>query len=763
MNYLLSQVIQIVNSDGNPEVNGKIYVYDHDLGTLADTYSDFEGHLNTNPVILDSLGHCVMIADETKYYDVIIKDRNDNLMFSLQKVSCVGGSGGVAPTPVDFDIIGGIDLAVKKERLLDDTLRFTVGVNTSSTIEGDLTLYPFAEGYNNTIEATATVYETTTTPSQGAHAEGSNNTVGGYASHVEGSSNTVKGICNHAEGSYNTAVGIQVHAEGVQNNVYGTGSHVEGNNNNVGTESNPVNYSHAEGVGNTITNNFAHAEGAGNTVSGMGAHAEGESNTASGKNSHASGYNVRVSGEESFGAGNNIDVSGNKSVAFGSSQNVKGHICSAFGGGNQVQGENNNAFGGGCSIGENSMYGNAFGASQRVAANSRYVTLFGANNDGAGSYVTVGGHSNNIDGNEISVAGDHNIVKNTEYANIDGHDNKIKESIETTEKSKLIHVFGKDNKVRVLNANDSEHDTITIEGNGNDVKGSATNVKLIGSFNTVETTNPSELTSDQIYAIGNNNIFTDCTNCYGIGLHNTFSDAWNAYAIGTNITAKSNNRIFGSGLISETAGQRFIFGKYNSPQTDTFFEFGSGSGPSTAARKNVIEIKNNDDIYYRYNDEMVQLKPGSAFHTLSGYSESQVHTVTSAELSAKYFEVEVPRPFTDTQIAAFKDNVIFMIDFSINIVSSTTSGGIIFSLTQSNHYPSGGTNARIIGAHNAIFVNSNMTNVAVHQAWTFGLPSLMPDKFVMDFNLPASGTPNDFKSGDMVVITAYVQAFGEKA
>lgn len=90
MNYLISQFLQLLDNDGNPLTGGKIFVYKRGLPELADVYLDFEGHLNTNPVILDSTGHATVIVDEGRFYDVIVQNRDGEQMWSMNNVTCIG-------------------------------------------------------------------------------------------------------------------------------------------------------------------------------------------------------------------------------------------------------------------------------------------------------------------------------------------------------------------------------------------------------------------------------------------------------------------------------------------------------------------------------------------------------------------------------------------------------------------------------------------------------------------------------------------------
>ena len=102
LGYLLDPFIQINNVNGTPIVGAKIYVYNADTTNLAITYNDFEGHLNTNPIITDDLGNATIIADDGIEYDISVHDENDLLLFtkkyvSVDKTSSAGGNIQVAP------------------------------------------------------------------------------------------------------------------------------------------------------------------------------------------------------------------------------------------------------------------------------------------------------------------------------------------------------------------------------------------------------------------------------------------------------------------------------------------------------------------------------------------------------------------------------------------------------------------------------------------------------------------------------------------
>ena len=100
--FLLDPFIQINDNNGLTVPGAKVYVYNADTTIPAVTYSDFDGHENTNPVIADSLGHVSVIAEQGYLYDVVINYPDDTLLMSEKGIQpCGGGSGGsVAPKEI---------------------------------------------------------------------------------------------------------------------------------------------------------------------------------------------------------------------------------------------------------------------------------------------------------------------------------------------------------------------------------------------------------------------------------------------------------------------------------------------------------------------------------------------------------------------------------------------------------------------------------------------------------------------------------------
>ena len=146
LGYLLDPFIQIQNDNGTPIVGAKIYVYNADTTNLATTYNDFEGHLNTNPVITDDLGNATIVADDGIEYDVSVYDANDLLLFtkkyiSIDKTSSAGGTTqvtagyGISVEKVGNTFIVSVDtdLIATKDDLADKQDKLHAGANIEIT------------------------------------------------------------------------------------------------------------------------------------------------------------------------------------------------------------------------------------------------------------------------------------------------------------------------------------------------------------------------------------------------------------------------------------------------------------------------------------------------------------------------------------------------------------------------------------------------------------------------------------------------------
>ena len=85
--YLLGPAPQFFDANGKPLVGGKLFVYIAGTTTKAVTYSDFYQTENTNPVVLNDLGTCMLIVPSENLYKIVLYDRNGNLLLTRDNVS----------------------------------------------------------------------------------------------------------------------------------------------------------------------------------------------------------------------------------------------------------------------------------------------------------------------------------------------------------------------------------------------------------------------------------------------------------------------------------------------------------------------------------------------------------------------------------------------------------------------------------------------------------------------------------------------------
>lgn len=172
LGYLVEPFIQIQNVNGTPISGAKIYVYNADTSDLSNTYNDFEGHFNTNPVITDELGNATIIADDGIEYDITVHDADDLLLFtkkhvSIDKTSASGGTTQIIPgygitvsrVGHTFTVSVDTDLIATKDDLADKQDKLTPGDNISISDENVisvvrrrelLTTYPLRVNHSNT-------------------------------------------------------------------------------------------------------------------------------------------------------------------------------------------------------------------------------------------------------------------------------------------------------------------------------------------------------------------------------------------------------------------------------------------------------------------------------------------------------------------------------------------------------------------------------------------------------------------------------------
>lgn len=303
LGYLLSPVLQIEDTNGRPLVNGKLYVYEANTSNLATIYSNYEGTLNTNPAILDLVGHTTIIADDIMMYDITVKDKDDNLLFSAKDVA-VGGEGGSASVS-DVTVRAGGNGITVVQSVENNTKVFTVSIDynfVASKTDLNAKQNVLTPGDNisisgdtisvtglKTINVTAPLQKTETTSainlsidtsgiqttlSAGTNIDEvklSNNIVdlksvdcsASTYSIAIGRENLASGNCSFAEGQNTSAVGYYSHSEGMHTLANADGSHAEGDRSkSIGL------YSHAEGSLTSAIGDRSHSEGQWTIASG---------------------------------------------------------------------------------------------------------------------------------------------------------------------------------------------------------------------------------------------------------------------------------------------------------------------------------------------------------------------------------------------------------------------------------------------------------------------------------------------------------------
>lgn len=85
---LLLPIQQYFDNNGDPLAGGKIYTYTAGTSTPANTYTDSSLLVaNTNPIILDSAGRCVIYVDPPDALKVIVTDSDDVTLFTQDNIS----------------------------------------------------------------------------------------------------------------------------------------------------------------------------------------------------------------------------------------------------------------------------------------------------------------------------------------------------------------------------------------------------------------------------------------------------------------------------------------------------------------------------------------------------------------------------------------------------------------------------------------------------------------------------------------------------
>lgn len=372
LGYLISPVVQIVDSHGKPIVGAKIYVYKAGTTNTVNTYRDFSNHYNPTPVLTNTLGNCTIIAPDDMIYDIVVKDNRNNLLMSKDNLTVSSGinpdinlrfregygiiirkNGNTVTIAIDTDVVATKDdLATKQDKL-------TAGDNIDIT-------------NNNIINV---VNRKTLYTQWPLKVDRGSSMVKLYLDQefIDNSDNEI--LPGADLNSYTDASGRQV--IGVDTTSTATGD-----------------YNFYAGYNNTINGNYNAAFGYVGSINGDGNFIAGQSNNS------ISGYGNAV-----FGTRNTITNNGTYNIIQGSENNVN------HGSNNLVVGTMNETNGHGCIIGggSNSLYCDdgyfvnnlQLGDSNTVSAD--YVNanlLYGDDNTISGNtyrYNIIGGAENTFD------------------------------------------------------------------------------------------------------------------------------------------------------------------------------------------------------------------------------------------------------------------------------------------------------------------------------------------------------------------------------
>lgn len=376
LGYLIDPFEQFQDTNGLPIISGIVEVYDEDTENLATIYKDFNQTLQTNPCPTDSLGNVTVIADGTKFYNIIVKDSEGNILLSKNHIK-------VSNSITETEIINQRAVVLPGEGInvvtteLGNTTNYTVSIDPDyspiNSISGDNGIEVSADGKDYTVYATSGIFSpvngeygvytniqdmgggnyrlnvglnhqgscqmdgqsiaigtNTTAIRQGfangaqtnaadyCHAEGLLTTAAGQGTHAEGFTTNSYGYMCHSEGYQTTAGQYYSHAEGDNNRAEAVACHAEGQDTSAVTD-----YAHTEGYQTKAINGgkYGHAEGMNTIVSGYGAHSEGSYTSACGTCSHAEGHNTLAAADYSHAGGNNTIASGQYSTVIGNYNN----------------------------------------------------------------------------------------------------------------------------------------------------------------------------------------------------------------------------------------------------------------------------------------------------------------------------------------------------------------------------------------------------------------------------------------------------------
>ena len=422
LGYILDPFIQVNTIIGTPVVGAKIYVYKANTSNLAITYSDFEGHTNTNPVRTNTLGNCTIIAEDNTKYDIEIRDAMNLLLMSKKDISVVGTSGESSDTSIEpgygievtrsgntFTISVDTDLIATKEDLNDKQDKMHAGDNIEITRQNYINVvnrreivsqYPVKmDRGNNKLkiyideEYLAELERGTDPVSAGIDLVRDGDVIGvNTNSSAFGDYNFVAGYENVVSGDYNAAFGESNDIIGKDNIIYGKSNDGRGNYSFVGGHDNEFN------ITNCIIGGYE------NNVQGSNLVVAGNNNDISScSNSLFAGRNNNiVKFSQGVCLGNDNNVSSPSGASNGIILGAYNNVSSDAYANDKIIGNQNNVFG---------SQDFVIGLNNAVTGNNKYV--IGNNNTASGSdYMYVFGHAaSGVNGGLVLGVNGHNNIE----------------------------------------------------------------------------------------------------------------------------------------------------------------------------------------------------------------------------------------------------------------------------------------------------------------------------------------------------------------
>lgn len=140
-------------TNGQPLTGGKVFTYRAGTSTPLATYTSVDGDVqNTNPVILSSSGEADIYLATGKRYKIVVKDRHDNLLYTVDKVLGASPSGG-GDGWIDVKNYGATG-----DGVTDDTAAFQAAINAAASSAMSI---PLGQGVNKTLYVPAGQYKIT--------------------------------------------------------------------------------------------------------------------------------------------------------------------------------------------------------------------------------------------------------------------------------------------------------------------------------------------------------------------------------------------------------------------------------------------------------------------------------------------------------------------------------------------------------------------------------------------------------------------------